>query len=104
MGANWGGEFLHGIFPHIQDVVLDAKARERIYSVIVWELEQQDCDTLGEVADCYGDEVDPVLLRVLEQRGHLGDPDDWTEADWDAATAEPYYPPTPKADLSPIRW
>lgn len=95
MGNAHGGEFLYSVFPHVQDVVPDAKARERIYSVIVFELENMDCDTLGEVVDCYTGEVDPVLLRVLEQRGHIGDPDDWTEEDWDAATAEPYYPPTP---------
>lgn len=92
MGWSGGVSILEALWPHIQDVVPDPKARERIYSVLCYELEMGDCDTLEEAA--YGDDVDPVLLRVLEQRGHIGEgPDEWTEEEWDAATGDPYPDP-----------
>lgn len=79
MGWNGGGEILGAIWPHIEDVLPNRpEARERLYAILIHELENQDADTLDEAILNYDeDEVDPVLLRILEQRGHLFPMEEW---------------------------
>lgn len=79
MGWVGGGEILGQLWPHIEDVLPSRpEARERLYSVLICSLEDQDADTLDEAILNYDeDEVDPVLLRVLEHRGHLFPMDEW---------------------------
>lgn len=79
MGFNQGGPILEAVWPNLYELLPNRpEARERIYAALIYALEQADADTLDEAIMNYDeDEVDPVLLRVLEVRGHLFPMEEW---------------------------
>ena len=76
MGWNGGSEILSAVWPVMQrSLPIQPDARSRIYETIVAALEEQDADTLDEVVYCTTEQVDPVLVAVLIERGHLDPPE-----------------------------
>ena len=71
MGWTGGSEILSAVWPVVLDEVPEQDAREKIYDTLVAALEMEDADTLDEVVYCTTEQVDPVLVAVLIERGHL---------------------------------
>ena len=71
MGWTGGSEILSAVWPVIERYVDEEIARSLIYTDLVAALEMEDADTLDEVVYCTTEQVDPVLVAVLIERGHL---------------------------------
>lgn len=71
MGWTGGGEILAAVWPTIEGFVEDEIKRIFIYIALINALEDQDADTLGEVVYCTNDQVDPILIGILREMGHL---------------------------------
>ena len=75
MGWTGGSEILTAVWPAICEEIPNASKRGNLYTVLVAALEDQDADTLDEVVYCTTEQVDPVLVAVLIERGHLDPPE-----------------------------
>ena len=76
MGWNSACDILDEVWPVIYDLIVDPDDRVAIYSTFVQSLENHDADTLDEAVLCTSKDVDPALVQVLVDRGHL-------DADWE---------------------
>ena len=75
MGWTGGSEILSAVWPDIERYVDAPLERGLIYADLVAALEMEDADTLDEVVYCTTEQVDPVLVAVLIERGHLDPPE-----------------------------